>query len=97
MERFEREERRGTNFVVDAVEEPRHHGEDGGLKGLHVVRQESDVTLEKSHPAASPVYHRLKWQGTWVNSGGRPLQRPPVRTSPAPPSRTCELKAGRKW
>lgn len=69
MEHFEREERRGTNFVVDAVEEPRDHGEDGGLKGLHVVWQESDVTLEKSHSATSPIYHRLKWQRTWVNSG----------------------------
>lgn len=52
-------ERRPTHPVVDAVQEPRHHGEDGGLKGFHVVRQESDVALEEAHPAAGAVDHRL--------------------------------------
>lgn len=48
-----------TNFVVDAVEESRHDWENGGLQSFHVIWQQSDVTLEESHPRSSTVQHRL--------------------------------------
>lgn len=48
-----------TNFVIDAVEESRHDWKNGGLQGFHVIWQQSDVTLEESHPGSHAVDHRL--------------------------------------
>ena len=48
-----------TNLVIDAVEKPRHDGENGGLQGFHVIWQQPDVALEESHPSPGTIDHRL--------------------------------------
>lgn len=85
-----------TNLVIDAVEESRHDWENGGLQSFHVIWQQSDVTLEESHPGSGSVHHRLhetKQSGLiWAPKGVKHS----LETSPARLSRTCEPEAGMK-
>ncbi len=49
-----------TNFVIDTVKKSRHHWENGGLQGFHVIWQQSDVTLEESHLSPGTIQHCLQ-------------------------------------
>lgn len=49
-----------SHLVVHAVEQSRHHGEDGRPQGLHVVWKEADVALIEADPPSVAVHHRLQ-------------------------------------
>jgi len=63
---------RFTHFIVNAVEESRDHGEDGGLQGLHVVGQLADVSLEEAHATPGTIQHRLEDDNNVMTSVKRP-------------------------
>ena len=49
-----------SHLVVHAVEQTRHHWEDSWLQNLHVLRQETNVTLEKPDPSSMTEHYGLE-------------------------------------
>lgn len=49
-----------SHLVIHAIEQSRHHGENGRPQGLHVIWEETDVALIEPNPSSVTVHHRLQ-------------------------------------
>lgn len=70
-----------SHLVVHAVEQSRHHGEDGRPQGLHVVWKEADVALIEADPPSVAVHHRLQRHTRMLSSV--PRRSPPSDSAEA--------------
>ena len=54
------QQKQGKYLIIDLVKESRHCGEQCGLQGPHVVRQQPNVSLEESDFGSTRVHDDLK-------------------------------------
>lgn len=57
--RIPMERQTAAHLVIHSVEQPGYHREDCWAQCLHVLRQESDISLEEPNPSSVAVNYRL--------------------------------------
>lgn len=70
--------RSNSHLVIHAVEQSRHHREDGRPQGLHVVWEEADVALVEADPSSMTVHHRLQTHTHNTRGGIKPIRHSEV-------------------
>lgn len=51
-----------ADLVIHAVEQSRHHWEEGGLECFNVVHEEGDIPLVEAHPGPVAEHRHLGTQ-----------------------------------